>query len=295
MPERILDLSRQVSSIATSRVEEIRKITGMTKILSLNAAIEAARSGNAAFGVVAGEVSTVSASIDQLASTLRDELSAKTTELEELGQKLIASIRGSRLADLAHPSPATCDLTSGRLGVILDSYTVYLDLWVASVDGKVLANGRPRHYSVQAADVSREEWFRKAMETKTGADFVACDISNCKELGNAAVATYATAVRAGGRNEGKIIGALGIFFDWEKQSQLVVDSVRLAEEERAGTRCMILNAAFEVIASTRQSDLNQVFPLTTTGRNRGSYVDPQGNLVGFALISAGAFFIFQKW
>jgi methyl-accepting chemotaxis protein len=76
MPERVLALSRQVSAIATSRVKEIRRITRMTKILGINAAIEAARSNNAAFGIVASEIGSVSTDIDQLAETLQDELSA---------------------------------------------------------------------------------------------------------------------------------------------------------------------------------------------------------------------------
>ena len=192
MPERILDLSRQVSRIATSRVEEIQKITGMTKILSLNAAMEAARSGNAAFRAVADEVGSVSARINSVASALQDELSAKIAELEKVGQKLVANIRGSRLADLAlnmidiidrnlyerscdvrwwatdsavvncaaqqstdAQNAAARDLASSRLSVILDSYTVYLDLWIASKAGVVLANGRPRLYSVQGANVAR--------------------------------------------------------------------------------------------------------------------------------------------
>jgi hypothetical protein len=315
MPERVLRLSRQVSSIATSRVEEIRKITRMMKILGINAAIEAGRADNSSFGVVAREVGKTSASIEKLAESLHDELSAKTAELEVLGRQLVASIRGSRLADLAlnmidivdrnlyerscdvrwwatdsavvdcaaaRSAPA-CDLASSRLGVILDSYTVYLDLWIASGDGTVLANGRPRQYSVRGASVAGEEWFRKAIETKTGAGYAACDIGTVKELGGASVATYATAVRADGLNEGKVIGALGIFFDWEKQSQLVVDSVRLAEEERAGTKCLIIDAGYKIIASHDHTDQGKAFPLKTGGDTLGSYVDRDGNLIGFAL------------
>ena len=315
MPERVLALSKQVSSIATSRVEEIRRVTRATRILGLNAAIEGARSNNAGFGVVADEVGNMSANIARLAEALHDELSIKTGELEALGQKLVANIRGSRLADLAlnmidiidrnlyerscdvrwwatdsavvgcaaQRNAAACDLASARLGVILDSYTVYLDLWVVSADGTVLSNGRPQQYSVRGANVAGEEWFRKSLRTGTGADFAACDISSSNQLGGAAVAAYATAVRAGGRIDGKILGALGIFFDWEKQSQLVVDSVRLAVEERASTKCMIVNADHKVIASNFRSGLNSTFPLKTGSRSIGSYVDAHGDLVGFAL------------
>jgi hypothetical protein len=315
MPERVLALSRQVSAIATSRVEEIRRITRMTKILGINAAIEAARSNNAAFGIVASEISSVSGNIDQLAETLQDELSTKTAELEGLGQKLVANIRGSRLADLAlniidiidrnlyerscdvrwwatdsavvdcatQPDDRVCASASGRLAVILDSYTVYLDLWIASTDGRILATGRQKTYPARGLNVSHEEWFKKALETRTGADFAACDITTSKALGGAAVASYATAVREGGRTNGRVIGALGIFFDWEKQSQLVVDSVHLAAEEREGTRCMIVNGDHKIIASRDRCGLYDVFPVKTDGQKIGSYIDGDGTLIGFAL------------
>ena len=78
---------------------------------------------------------------------------------------------------------------------------------------------------------------------------MACDITKAKELGGAPVAIYATAVREDGKVDGKIIGALGIFFDWKKQSQLVVDSVHLADDERGETSCLIINAGHKIIAS----------------------------------------------
>ncbi|MEP7367858.1 MAG: methyl-accepting chemotaxis protein [Acidobacteriota bacterium] len=193
MPERVVALSEQVSSIATGRVEEIRRVTKLTTILGVNASIEAARSNNAGFAVVAEEVRKVSEQIESLADALHRELGAKTSELQVLGQKLVADIRGSRLADLSlgmidiidrnlyerscdvrwwatdsamvacagDPDEANRAFASSRLGVILDSYTVYLDLWVSDLSGRVLANGRPRQYAVQGSDVSQQEWFQR--------------------------------------------------------------------------------------------------------------------------------------
>lgn len=316
MPERVLALSQEVSSIATNRVDEIRRITRITKILGINAAIEAGRSHNPGFGIVANEVGTVSAAIEQLTEKLHSELDSKTNELKTLGQTLIAQIRGSRLADLAlnmidiidrnlyerscdvrwwatdsavvecaaDPAPNRCAWAAKRLGVILDSYTVYLDLWIAGADGKVLANGRPQKYPVRDLDVSGEEWFRKGLQTASGADFVACDITPSPSLGGVPVAAYSTAIRHGGEGNGKPAGVLGIFFDWGQQSQAVVNSVRLTPEERATTTCMLLSAAHTVIASTRPDTHEpHTFPLKTQGQKIGSYVDSAGNLIGFAL------------
>lgn len=315
MPERVLALSQQVSTIATGRVDEIRRVTRMTKILGINAAIEAARSHNPGFAIVADEVGSISTTIEQLVERLQSELAEKTGELRTLGTNLVAQIRGSRLADLAlnmidivdrnlyerscdvrwwatdsavvdaaaKPTSESCGWASKRLGVILDSYTVYLDLWIVGLDGKILANGRPRQYAVSGKSLRSRTWFDRALKTSSGADFVACDIESCAELADVPVATYATAIRSGGEVNGQPIGVLGIFFDWQKQSQAVVDSVRLTNDEKALTRCMLLSADSRIIASTSATDLGQAFPLHTEGKKMGSYVDAAGNLVGFAL------------
>ena len=316
MPEKILALTKQVSTLATSKVDEIRKITQMTRILSINASIEAARAGDsgAGFAVVAEAVGTVSKDIEAIAERLHSDLGVKVKELNEVGLNLIANIKGTRLADLAlnmidvidrNLYERSCDVrwwatdssviscaskgagesrsASDRLAVILESYTVYLDIWIAGQDGTVLSHGRPKQYpSVAGTSVKEEEWFRRAMKTRDGGDFVACDIAASRLLGGAQVATYATAIRENGAKTGKPIGALAIFFDWEKQSQDVVSSVRLTDAEKQSTRCLILNSNYRVIASSAKSDDMDHYPLKASGESIGTFVDDSGRLVGFA-------------
>ncbi len=235
MPERIIALSQQVSKVATAKVDQVRKVTRSTRILAVNAAIEAVRAGEAGVGfeVVAKEINAFSTAINVLADELQEELSAKIEQLTGLGRNLVAQIRGARLGDLAlnmidivdrnlyerscdvrwwatdsavvgcatRPEQAVRDHASRRLGVILDSYTVYLDLWIADNKGNVLANGRPNEYrSVRGTNVSSENWFRKALATADGSDFAACDIARNAALGGASVATYSTAIREKGAN-----------------------------------------------------------------------------------------------
>jgi hypothetical protein len=229
----------------------------------------------------------------------------------------VRQVQGERLADLAHNTvevmdrnlyerscdvrwwatdaamvdcaarpgdSAACGHASRRLGVILDSYTVYLDLWVADTQGRVIANGRKDRYpGVIGTDVSGEAWFRDAMATRDGGDFAVADISRAPALGNALVATYATAIRAGGEADGQAIGALGIFFDWEAQAQGIVDSVRLAPEDKARSRCLLLDSQHRVIASSdRTGILCETFPLRKDKGERGHYMDPTGVMVGYA-------------
>ena len=79
MPERILSLSQSVSSLATKKVSEIQKITGTSRILALNAMIEAARSGEAGkgFAVVAQEVRVISDQISKVSKELNEEMKKK--------------------------------------------------------------------------------------------------------------------------------------------------------------------------------------------------------------------------
>ena len=318
-PERILELSQRVADITESKIRQINTITGQSRILALNALIEANRAGAAGrgFAVVANEVKKVSSEITDLAGQLSTELAGSIAELTALGSRMVAQLRGQRLADLAlnmidiidrnlyerscdvrwwATDPAVVASVSGgdvtvqryageRLAVILQSYTVYLDLWIADASGRVVANGRPDRFPETAGvDVSREAWFRQAMALPGGDEYVAADISTEWRLGNAQVATFATAIRDGGRIDGAPIGVLGIFFDWEPQARAVVAGVRLADEERGRTRCLLLDAGRRVIAaSDGRGVLTEKFPLEHEGKPSGSYVAPSGDIVGFAL------------
>jgi len=318
-PERILELTRAVHDVANDKIQAIKKVTGTTRILSLNALIEATRAGEAGkgFAVVANEVKNVSQSIDSITQSLEGELSSTIRDLMSLGQTLIGQLRGSRLADLAlnmieiidrnlyerscdvrwwatdsamvdclaHASPESAAYAARRLGVILDSYTVYLDLWVADSNGRVVANGRPGRYpGVVGTDVSTESWFVDAMATATGNDYSMADISANPALDNALVATYATAIREGGEADGAPLGVLGIFFDWQPQADSVVKGVRLQAEEKTRTRCLLVDRNMKVLAaSDGVGVLRDMVRLRTDGNQMGAYVDEVGNVVGFSV------------
>jgi hypothetical protein len=318
MPEEIISLAREMSNLACHSVADIQSVTSMTKVLSLNAMIEAARAGEAGkgFAIVAKEVRNVSNKIDEIAAGLREKLVGRTAELDNAGKVLVASFRGARLTDLAlnmidvidrNLYERSCDVrwwatdsavvdaatdqtperqkyACKRLGVILDSYTVYLDIWVCDIQGNVIASGRPDKYRVAGRNVANESWFQEALATSDGTKFSVADIAVVDALDRRLVASYAAAIRTGGETNGKPIGVLGIFFDWQAQSKAVLDSVRLSEEERSRTRCLILDSRHQVIASSDgRGTLSEVFKLDANGQPRGNYVDPNGALVGYAL------------
>ena len=163
-PERILDLSDRLSSVAGAKIGEIARVNRAAKMLAINALIVAARAGEAGkgFAIVAEEFKKISTEIDSVAAALESQVRADLDELSAVGGAILGHLRGQRLADLALNAieivdrnlyERTCDVrwwatdsavvacladdgvaarrhASERLGVILDAYTVYLDLWI---------------------------------------------------------------------------------------------------------------------------------------------------------------------
>jgi len=317
-PERILELSERLSAVAGRRIGEISAVNRMAKMLSINALIVAARAGDAGKGfvVVAEEFKKISSDIDAIAGSLESEVAADLGELSAVGGSILEHLRGQRLIDLALNAieiidrnlyERTCDVrwwatdtavvdclqdpsadnarhASKRLKVILDAYTVYLDLWICDLTGRVAATGRPDRYPRAAGQsVAQAPWFQQALRTGSGDDFVACDIQREPSLNGAPVATYATAIRAGGEARGEPIGVLGIHFDWRPQAQAVVDGVRLTEGERARSRVLILDQAHRVLAaSDGEGVLTDTVALDVSGGPMGSYT-ADDMTIGYAL------------
>ncbi|MGK2910865.1 MAG: methyl-accepting chemotaxis protein [Sphingobium sp.] len=297
----------------------IDDLTRRTRTLSLNARIEASRAGEqgATFAVVAQEMSEFAKEVAQLSTELRSAIGSNMARIETAGERMMLDFRGARYSDLARNVveiidrnlyERSCDvrwwatdsavvdaasatatasqraMASERLATILRSYTVYLDLWIADAQGRIVANGRgDRYKGIIGKDVSRDQWFKKALGTQNGDDFAVCNIGRNPLLGDAAVATYSTAIRQNGETAGPLVGVLGIFFDWEPQAQSIVSNVALSEDEKQNSRVMLLDADMRVIASSDgQGMLTETFGLDVASGNHGFY--RKGNrLISYAL------------
>lgn len=284
-PERVLALADTAAAIAASKVKAIQTITRQTRVLALNATIEAARAGESGrgFAVVAGEVKNVAGEVGRLASEMDAELSLALDELRAVGRRMLREVRGQRMVDLALNAieiidrnlyERSCDVrwwatdaalveaaadasaarrahAAKRLGVILSAYTVYVDLWLADREGRVIANGRPDRFpGVAGMNVAGEPWFREAIASRSGAEFAVADIAPCTALGGVPVATYAAAIRAEGEARGGVQGVLGIHFDWAPQAEQVVRGVRLQPHEAANTRALLVDKGGRVLAAS---------------------------------------------
>lgn len=308
--QNVAALSMRIERITSAKIHEIKQITLETRLLSLNAAIEAAHVGEVGrgFAVVASRVREVSDRVEALANSLQEELHDVGSSMQQALQRS----RGQRLADMAlnvietidrNLYERTCDVrwwatdvavqslvdeptearvahTRQRLGVILGAYTVYLDIWAIDPSGRVLCNGRADAYpKAQGHNVSGQAWFREALAGRGLEAYAAGDVQPVAALDNAKCAIYAAAIHADPECLDTPRGVLAVFFDWGKQAAAVVNGIRVSEDEAANVRCMVVDARQRVIAANAD-DVPEVLTLPSD-RSDGFYTD-EGQLVGFA-------------
>lgn len=310
----IARLTLEVNQIAREKTKSIQNITNQMKMLALNALIESSRAGaqGAGFAVVAQEVRHVGQQVENIASDLETQLTARTGDLMASIDKMTERSRGERMVDLslnaielmdrnlyertcdvrwwatdsaiidcaATPTDAAKTHVAERLAVILGAYTVYLDLWLCDLEGNVLASGLGSRFDVKGANVAATPWFREARKLRSGDEYTAGNVDRQPLLGNAQVATYCASVREGGKAHGRAIGVLAIHFDWESQARAIVEGVRIGDDDK--TRVLLVDSNLRVIAaSDGQGLLTERIALKLNGRRSGYYHDHAGNVVAF--------------
>ena len=282
------DLLSDLSHSLDTAIAEIRDINMNTKLLSLNARIEAARAGaaGAAFGVVAQEMHDLSDKTALAADSLKNETKRA---IEEMSHVLRTKVRGTRLSDIAltnidlidrclyertcdvrwwatdqsvvdalnNPTPAALRQASQRLGVILSAYTVYYDLVLCDMLGNVVANGRPLEYKSVGMQQAGEEWFREAATSRSGDEFGFQTAHRSRLVDGKLSLVYSCGVREEGSANGKLLGVLGIVFNWEALAQTIVTGAPIAEEEREATRCVIVDGDGTLLADSWGQQLQE--------------------------------------
>lgn len=310
----VSDIERRVDGFTLANEEIAKK----TNLLALNATIEAARAGvvGRAFAVVASEIKQLAQQAARISEELRTvaltEIRIQTGELQhrfnekeynrlaEMAQTLIQLIVRNlyeRTADvrwwatdtalvrcLEQPTAENIAFASERLALINRFYSVYLDLVLVNAQGKVIASsGRSQFPRVAGADLSALSWVKKALATRSGDDYGVDEIRRSPLHDNKMVAVYATAVRAGAAINGNSLGALGVYFDWDAQADIIVkEEPSLSAEEWQHARVLLLDAQLCVIASSDGKGLLEKFELRSEGKQKGYYINAAGQLVAFA-------------
>ena len=289
--ESVVSLSRQMLSDVLRSADHISDVNRVTHVLSMNARVEAARAGavGMGFGVVAQELTHLSAQMGIAAKDIVTKSRSTGTQLTHVIERLSTQVRDNRLCDLALTNidvidrnlyERSCDVrwwatdsavcnclhapaddtrrhASRRLGQILDSYTVYFDLAVATLDGKVIVNGRPGKYRATNQDVSNCPWFRSALEKTNGTQFGMESVHKSTLVNNQLALVYSCVVREAGQVNGEPLGVLGIVFAWEALGQTVVQRTPLSPQEWARTRACIVDDNGEVLADSAGQPLGE--------------------------------------
>lgn len=317
-----LSISSIINNIKT-RVEGFaitnEKIAMQTSLLAINASIEAARAGEsgASFSVVAGEVKNLANQAADNAKELRTvvvtEIKEQTGVLEEqfnskeysrlceMGQTLVQLIVRNlyeRTADvrwwatdsalvqcLEQKTSEKKQYAMERIALINRFYSIYLNLVLVDNEGQVIAFSQPEKFKkVNNADLKNATWVKRALATSSGDQYIVDDIFKDALHDNRMVAVYATAVREGGQINGKVIGALGVYFDWEEQSKIIVkNEPNLSPEEWEKSRVILIDQNQRTIAASDGVGVLQPCGLSLGNDKKGYYISEDGQqLVAFA-------------
>jgi hypothetical protein len=294
-PEGLAALAGRVESNLAESTDQIRNINEDIHVLSINAKMEAARAGShgQGFGVVADSIRRLVSRTNGVTEQMESQVRALMQELSAMSSQLGLEVRGQRYQQIAYnaidivdrnlfertadvrwwatddslvsaleqPDADTARRAGVRLGVILDSYTVYYDLVLANRDGRVVANGRPDLYHSTGEDVSTEPWFRDGILTQSGDEYAVQGVHNSRLVREEPVLAYAATVRTGGDARGEVLGVLGILFRWRDLGQTVVErsvaAIRDTEGEETNVTASIVDDTGRIIASSREAELFQ--------------------------------------
>lgn len=256
-PERISTLANSIHAKLSQSISSISEVNSDLRLLAFNAKIQAAKAGaaGAGFGVVANEIKEMVTKTREITDDLESHVGHAIGELTSLNRLLGTQVRGRRLAQVAgncidivdrNLYERSCDVrwwatesavvealerpcqdatarAGARLATILRSYTVYHDLVLCDLDGRIVCNGRPERFHCVGAAMGDSKWFQEARLSTSGEQFGFQGPCSSALAGGAPSLVYSCAIRTAGAAHGVPLGAIGVVFDWTNLGQVVVD------------------------------------------------------------------------
>jgi C4-dicarboxylate-specific signal transduction histidine kinase len=162
---------------------------------------------------------------------------------------------------------------------------VYLDLVVTDLAGNVVASANPKFQrKMIGTSLAAEPWVQAARQLASGDDYAVDEVKASALHDNQTALVYSTGIRQDGKQDGKLLGMLGVYFDWQNQGQAIVDKeANLPPHIAEKTTVMLLDGKSRVIATTNPSLLFTHFALAVhNGPDSGSYYDSKGHIVAYA-------------
>jgi len=287
---RVAELADVLAEKMEGAINEVDRINRETHMLSINARIEASRDDEAgkAFTVVAEEMNNLSRKTATVTEKMREVTQQSVSEIGQIIREQAVQMHGIRLSDLSLVNidlidrnlyERSCDVrwwatdpslvnalenkikeayefASERLATILKSYTVYYDLVLADSEGNIIANGNAEFKS-QGTNVSEQKWFKDALGTNSG-EFGFQSVSRCPLINEKLSLIYSCSVRKNGKQNGEVLGVLGVVFNWANLAQTIMKSTPLPEEEKEISRICIVDNEGLVLADSDEKILNDV-------------------------------------
>lgn len=304
LPEQMKTLAKGLEGDVHQAVEAIGQINLQVRLLSFNAQIEAARAGEAgrSFGVVSEEMVRLSDHIKTAVGQMLSRTEHRSESLARLSETLASDIRGKRLADLAVQAidvidrnlyERSCDVrwwatdkavvdvlqddadetairyATERLATILKAYTVYFDIVVTDLKGRVVVNGRPGDYRSIGTEQGQTEWFRSAMATSDGVHFGFQSVHASPLVKNERVLVYSCKICGAGNAHNAPVGVLGVVFRWKALAQTIVEAIGSAQNSLADAVVAVVDPRGQVLATTKGLDLDATLPTDLSLLSKG--------------------------
>jgi hypothetical protein len=329
-PEYIAQIASNIKLNLDNSITDITDLSERTGVIAINGRIEAARSGTQGLGfrIVANEFSKLNDEIIAISTQMQEKISEEVLRLIGISEGMAKQVRGERLSQIAlsimdvidrNLYERTCDVrwwatdpslvealtkkdgetekyASERLGVILDSYTVYLDLFLLNTQGNIVSNGRENIHKVKEKTSSDASWFKKALRSKDGNEYSFQSTHTSPLVNNEKVLVYSCRVDDENSLSGDPLGVLGIFFNWKGLVDAVlgrVCSLDLKEDmevHNIPTNIHIIDEQGVLMASTNESGIGQKITiphLENIIRSRKTDYDIIESQDGFRLVAYG--------